>query len=231
MEPSDPTPPPPPPAAGWYPDPSDPSLLRYWDGAAWSDHRAPRHVSPSVFAPPSAVVAPLVHGEMVPAEPKGGGLRGVFSRLLERVATVTQPVEAPTVASVVASMRHEPPREPLAEQVEVVGETYRASDTRNLFEGLGLPITNKGVTAEELTCLLVPEPWNEHDPNAVAVAIGTHHVGYLPAALAAEYAHALLNLGRTNALATGQARIWAKEERGIVRARVTILIPPAEAFS
>jgi Protein of unknown function (DUF2510) len=31
------------PIAGWYPDPSDPaSSLRYWDGATWTDHTAPR---------------------------------------------------------------------------------------------------------------------------------------------------------------------------------------------
>ena len=26
--------------AGWYPDPDDPSSLRYWDGLSWSQHRA-----------------------------------------------------------------------------------------------------------------------------------------------------------------------------------------------
>lgn len=29
------------PVAGWYPDPADPSLLRYWDGMSWSAHIAP----------------------------------------------------------------------------------------------------------------------------------------------------------------------------------------------
>lgn len=32
---------PPNPAPGWYPDPGMVNTQRYWDGAAWSDHRAP----------------------------------------------------------------------------------------------------------------------------------------------------------------------------------------------
>lgn len=31
-----------PPPANWYPDPTDPSLQRYWDGAAWTEHTAPK---------------------------------------------------------------------------------------------------------------------------------------------------------------------------------------------
>ena len=27
--------------ADWYPDPQDPSLQRYWDGNAWTEHTAP----------------------------------------------------------------------------------------------------------------------------------------------------------------------------------------------
>ncbi|PPF46559.1 DUF4041 domain-containing protein [Rathayibacter sp. AY1A1] len=27
--------------AAWYPDPTDPTLLRYWDGSAWTDHTHP----------------------------------------------------------------------------------------------------------------------------------------------------------------------------------------------
>ncbi|MDX5311794.1 MAG: DUF2510 domain-containing protein [Rhodococcus sp. (in: high G+C Gram-positive bacteria)] len=32
--------------AGWYPDPGDPSLVRYWDGTGWSPRTAPKF-SPS----------------------------------------------------------------------------------------------------------------------------------------------------------------------------------------
>ncbi|WP_183093229.1 PASTA domain-containing protein [Nocardioides stalactiti] len=33
---------PPTPGADWYPDPRDPTLLRYWDGRQWTSHTAPR---------------------------------------------------------------------------------------------------------------------------------------------------------------------------------------------
>lgn len=35
---------------GWYPDPGDTGQVRYWDGAAWTEHRAP-----APAAPPSSV--------------------------------------------------------------------------------------------------------------------------------------------------------------------------------
>lgn len=41
--------------SGWYADPADGNVLRYWDGATWTEHRAPRSPSPVV-----AEVAPYV---------------------------------------------------------------------------------------------------------------------------------------------------------------------------
>jgi hypothetical protein len=35
----------PPTPAGWYPDPEDSASLRYWDGATWTEHRAPANPS------------------------------------------------------------------------------------------------------------------------------------------------------------------------------------------
>lgn len=33
--------------ADWYTDPDDESQYRYWDGSAWTEHRAPRHAEPA----------------------------------------------------------------------------------------------------------------------------------------------------------------------------------------
>ena len=33
---------------GWYPDPSQPGAVRWWDGGQWSDHSAP--AAPMVYA-------------------------------------------------------------------------------------------------------------------------------------------------------------------------------------
>ncbi len=41
-----PTGPPPMPPSGWYDDPEHPWTWRYWDGARWTDHRAPMWVAP-----------------------------------------------------------------------------------------------------------------------------------------------------------------------------------------
>ena len=55
------------PAAGWYPDPADPSGSRWWSGEAWTDHvqpaavaAVPAAVAPVVVAAPAMVTAPAL---------------------------------------------------------------------------------------------------------------------------------------------------------------------------
>ena len=95
---------------------------------------------------------------------------------------------------------------------------------------MGMPITSAGATIDEIQCVLVPEPWNPHDSNAVAVAVGSHHVGYIPADMAEDYSEPLLELAKPSRLVTGQARMWALDEKGVIRARVTITVPEPDAL-
>jgi hypothetical protein len=118
------------------------------------------------------------------------------------------------------------PDRPLDEQVEVVGEQYYPKEIRKLFGECGKPITQAGVTVENEPCFLVPEPWNPHDPNAVAVMVRNYHVGHLPADLAKRYHPVLIRYAQQRLLVTGVARVWSKLESGtLVRARVTIAVP------
>ncbi len=79
---------------------------------------------------------------------------------------------------------------------------------------------------EDEVCYLVPEPWNPHDPNAVAVMVRSYQVGHLPAELAKRYHPRLIGYAQQRQLVTGVARVWSKLESGaMVRARVTIAVP------
>ena len=74
----------------------------------------------------------------------------------------------------------------------------------------------------------MPEPWNPHDPSAVAVMVRTFQVGHLPAALARRYHGHLIPYAQRRQLVTGHARIWGQlESGGMVRARVTVVVPEA----
>jgi len=152
-----------------------------------------------------------------------------FPKRSSKLRTGTR-VVAPTVEEILAGCRHEDPRYPLEEQVEVAGETHYAKGIKRVFADHGVPIGPSGSTLEDLTCVLVPNPWNPHDPNAIAVCVSGHQVGHLPAEMCPEYSPLLLALAQQEILTTGEARIWGKDDKGIIRARVTVLIPEALAF-
>ena len=94
-------------------------------------------------------------------------------------------------------MRLEVPRHPLDEQVELAGETFAIKGIKKVCREQNMPIHDDGSTLEDLQCILAPEPWNPHDPNAVAVMVGAHQVGYLPAGLARDYGRPLAALANS----------------------------------
>ncbi len=216
MEPSQYPQPLPPPM--WCPDPAGTNRLRWWDGSKWTDHYA-------------QIPAPEASASSAPALPAVHNSPSVTAYTRQAMPPVRANGRKSPLADVVAAATLEEPRYPLEEQVEVVGETYRVKEIRRVFDEAGMPITESGVTLKSVRCILVPEPWNEHDPNAVAVMVGLNHVGYLAADLAVSYTDGLLSIARLGSLATGEARIWAKSDDGMIRARVTILIPEASRFN
>ena len=57
--------------AGWYPDHDDPAQQRYWDGTAWTEHRAPA----AAGAAPSSSVEPAAPTAPPAPAPAAGSLR------------------------------------------------------------------------------------------------------------------------------------------------------------
>jgi len=100
----------PPTPAGWYPDPDDSGSQRYWDGSAWTEHRAP------VQAPSEpAVEQPTVVVPTRPASPEG---RGGAHRKPDTEPVEPEPTEPePGVTAPVAQWTP-PPLEPEAQAFE-----------------------------------------------------------------------------------------------------------------
>lgn len=207
----------------WWPDPAGTNRLRWWDGSKWTDHYTQ---IPAPNAPVSAM--PTLSVTHNPPRITDCTLRTAAKSTTPRARANGQ--NSSPLTDIVAAATLEEPRYPLEEQIEVVGETYHIKGIRRVFEDAGMSITECGVTLNSLRCILAPEPWNEHDPNAIAVMIGLNQVGYLAADLATSYSNGLQRIARRGYLATGEARIWAKSDDGIIRARVTILIPEASQF-
>jgi hypothetical protein len=209
-----------PPPAQWFIDPTNPSRLRWWNGRTWTDHYAPISpngpVSGMPGSPAQRVSAQVVNVPV--ATPPATTTRAVSAPMDEDPSDVLRRVQNEMVSANLDLS--------LDEQVEVVGGQYHPKETRKLFRECGLPITSAGNVLEDEVCYLMPEPWNPHDPNAVAVMVRSYQVGHLPAELARRYHPRLIGYAQQRQLVTGVARVWSKLESGaMVRARVTIAVP------
>lgn len=103
------------------------------------------------------------------------------------------------------------------QDVEVAGESYHRSEIGRLFRKWGLKAG--GVTMR--VAVLVPEPTNKHDRNAVKVVIDGEHVGYVPAEDAPRVRRAIAKLPKKVA-ATVPVRIWGTNGDGTWRTRITL---------
>jgi hypothetical protein len=101
--------------------------------------------------------------------------------------------------------------------IEVAGESYHRLEMSRVFLGLGRP--EGGVTMQ--VAYLEPEPKNRFDRNAVKVIVRGEHIGYVPEEFSAEVAAACKRVGRGR-VATAPARVWARVDGDLWRARVTL---------
>ncbi|MEK6228650.1 MAG: HIRAN domain-containing protein [Actinomycetota bacterium] len=86
--------------------------------------------------------------------------------------------------------------------VNVAGESHYQEALREIVGP-----TTAAEIAVDTEALLVPEPSNPHDPNAVMVQIDGKLVGYLPRDEAAAYGPALNELGERGRMGSCEARI------------------------
>ena len=103
------------------------------------------------------------------------------------------------------------------EDLEVSGEAYYRDGIGKIFRSLGRP--EGGVTMQ--TAYLIPEPNNQYDRNAVRVVVMGEQVGHVPQEVSASIARVCAGVGRGN-VATVLARIWARNDDGTWRGRVTL---------
>lgn len=79
--------------------------------------------------------------------------------------------------------------------------------------------------------MLVPDPGNPYDRNAVAVFVRGLHVGYLERADAAQYHQPIAEVTRRRGGALlVSSQQWARGRLGDMGARVTLRLPPPYGF-
>lgn len=104
------------------------------------------------------------------------------------------------------------------DDMEVSGEAYYREGIAKIFRGLGR--NEGGVTMQ--VAQLIPEPDNKYDPNAVRVVVLGQEVGHVPQENSRAVARACKSIGRGNVAAVS-ARIWARNDDGTWRSRVTLM--------
>jgi hypothetical protein len=102
--------------------------------------------------------------------------------------------------------------------IEVVGEWYHPESFQQIFRAAGRPLG--GVVMRN--ALLIPEPKNPHDRNAVAVHIDDLLVGYVSAEEAPRIQRIALAYEKKGLRIAVLARVWARSEDDEWSARVTL---------
>lgn len=202
--------------AGWFVDPQDATQYRYWDGTQWTDHRSPRGPAPTDQLNQAAT-------DLADGLSRGFTAMGNW---VNQNTSLGQPSGVPTFASVAASCRDEPARQPLSVTAQLVLAPSDLAGVAAVFAQTQTAVTAEGATLDNELCRLVPNPWDPATPHGVAVFVGATMVGRLPADLEASYCPPLAQLTSRGLLATAVADLWAQGSPGAVTAaRVTVELP------
>lgn len=102
--------------------------------------------------------------------------------------------------------------------VEVVGEAYYRRELAALYKASGRRPGEEFRTE----AVLVPEVGNAHDANAVRIDVEGHTVGFLAREDAVRYRPLLARLAVEGRGAVARARVWATNDDGTWRGRVTL---------
>lgn len=89
---------------------------------------------------------------------------------------------------------------------EIVGESYREAE---ISAALGRPMKLDEEVEETLEALLIPEPDNPFDSNAISVRVRGQVVGYLSREAAAAYHPIIHRITASGLVAATTTRIWA----------------------
>ena len=140
------------PPADWYTDPEDESLYRYWDGSAWTEHRAPRHADPigDQGADPNVMRSPVaLLGDtfsIARRQWRGCGLAAVISLVAQVVIVVLIVITADAVV--------------MGELSEILNrvfdpDRFDSSDTEAYFESLEFNLSPINLLPAALAVLIL----------------------------------------------------------------------------
>ncbi|MFT4227955.1 HIRAN domain-containing protein [Micropruina sp.] len=122
----------------------------------------------------------------------------------------------------------------LSEVIEVEGEALRRSNITAVFAACGVTIAGddgyeRGSELVEIPGVLaLPDPDLSIDTSTILVVIEDQTVGTLPISEARRYRAAVKKADAQHAHVPVRARVWAVDDLGTIRSRVTIKAPPPD---
>lgn len=162
-------------AAGWYADAADPRLIRWWDGAAWTEHTQPNPSAPSAPQPsaPQPPAMPVSSAPYVPppfAEPAPApAAEPAPAAAPEAAVAPAAPVTATSAASTAAAAA--PPVVP--PPVEAPPGPRRSGSSLPISEPVRLVPPTSGSVPVTIPGFDEPLPPARTGPEPLAVPSGT----------------------------------------------------------